>query len=67
MLRDEFVGLASRLGFVFRYYEYRPPLGKNKSPLQVAYTTKSKQVIRWMEEVGSIKDGILNVTDIGKC
>src|SRR3972149_10764963 len=55
-LRDEFVSLAGRLGFSLRSYAYLPPNGKNKAPLQVAYTTQSKQVIRWMEEVGSIKD-----------
>jgi intein/homing endonuclease len=55
-LRDGFVDLANRIGFKFRTYEYLPPNGKNKSPLQVAYTTQSKQVVRWMDEVGSIKD-----------
>lgn len=55
-LRDDFVSLAGRLGFSFRTYAYLPPKGKNKSPLQVAYTTQRKQVIRWMGEVGSIKD-----------
>lgn len=55
-LRDEFVRLVSKLGFSFRAYAYLPPRGKNKTPLQVAYTTQTKQVIRWMEEVGSIKD-----------
>jgi intein/homing endonuclease len=55
-LRDGFVVLASRIGFKFRTYSYLPPNGKNKFPLQVAYTTRSQQVIRWMEEVGSIKD-----------
>jgi hypothetical protein len=58
-LRDEFVGLAGRLGFLLRSSEYLPPRGKNKSPLKVAYTTRSGQVIRWMEEVGSIKDAHL--------
>jgi hypothetical protein len=55
-LRDGFMDLAKRLGFEFRSYSYLPPNGKNKAPLQVAYTTRSKQVIRWMVEVGSIKD-----------
>jgi intein/homing endonuclease len=55
-LRNEFVSLAGRLGFSFRTYAYLPPKGKNKSPLQVAYTTQRKQVVRWMEEIGSIKD-----------
>lgn len=55
-LRDGFVDLADRIGFKFRVYSYLPPNGKNKSPLQVAYTTRSQQVIHWMEEVGSIKD-----------
>jgi len=55
-LRDDFVYLASRLGFSFRSYTYLPPRGKNKAPLQVAYTTQTKQVVRWMEEIGSIKD-----------
>lgn len=55
-LRDGFVDLASEIGFKFRSYAYMPPNGKNKSPLHVAYTTQSKQVIRWMEEIGSIKD-----------
>lgn len=55
-LRNEFAGLAGRLGFAFRAYAYLPPLGKNKAPLQVAYTTQRKQAVRWMEEIGSIKD-----------
>jgi len=55
-LRDDFVYLAGRLGFLFRSYLYLPPRGKNKAPLQVAYTTQTKQVVRWMEEIGSIKD-----------
>jgi intein/homing endonuclease len=54
-LRDDFVQLVGRLGFSFRSYTYLPPKGRNKAPLQVAYTTKAKQVIRWMEEIGSIK------------
>lgn len=58
-LRNEFVILAGRLGFSFRIYSYLPPYGKNKAPLQVAYTTQRKQVIRWMEEIGSIKDAHL--------
>jgi len=56
-LRDGFADLTGRIGFEFRTNEYLPPKGKNKSPLQVAYTTLSQQVIRWMEEVVSIKDG----------
>jgi intein/homing endonuclease len=55
-LRDDFIHLAGRLGFSFRSYAYLPPRGKNKAPLQVAYTTQTKQVVRWMEEIGSIKD-----------
>jgi len=55
-LRDDFIDLASRLGFSFRSYAYLPPRGKNKAPLQVAYTTQTKQVVGWMEEIGSIKD-----------
>jgi hypothetical protein len=55
-LRDGFLTLVSRLGFSFRAHAYLPPNGKNKSPLQVAYTTQRKQVVRWMEEAGSIKD-----------
>jgi len=55
-LRDDFVYLADRLGFSFRLYEYLPPRGKNKAPLQVAYTTRTSQCVRWMKEVGSIKD-----------
>jgi len=55
-LRDDFVHLGGRLGFSFRSYAYLPPRGKNKAPLQVAYTTQTKQVVRWMEEIGSIKD-----------
>lgn len=58
-LRNEFVSLAGRLGFSFRVYSYLPPDGKNKAPLQVAYTTQRKQVVRWMEEIGSIKDAHL--------
>jgi intein/homing endonuclease len=55
-LRDDFIHLTSWLGFSFRSYAYLPPKGKNKAPLQVAYTTQTKQVIRWMEDIGSIKD-----------
>jgi len=55
-LRDDFVSLAGRFGFSFRSYAYLPPKGKNKAPLRVAYTTQTKQVVRWMEEIGSIKD-----------
>jgi len=55
-LRDDFIHLAGRLCFTFRSYTYLPPRGKNKAPLQVAYTTQTKQVVRWMEEIGSIKD-----------
>lgn len=55
-LRDDFRQLVGRLGFSFRSYEYLPPRGKNKAPLQVAYTTQAGQVVRWMEEIGSIKD-----------
>ena len=55
-LRDGFTNLADKLEFKFRTYEYMPPNGKNKSPLHVAYTTRSQQVIHWMEEIGSIKD-----------
>jgi len=55
-LRGDFICLAGRLGFSFRSYTYLPPRGKNKAPLQVAYTTQRKQVVRWMEEIGSIKD-----------
>ena len=55
-LRDDFVYLAGQLGFSFRSYEYLPPRGKNKAPLQVAYTTRTGQCVRWMEEIGSIKD-----------
>ncbi len=55
-LRDDFIYLTSQLGFSFRFYAYLPPRGKNKAPLQVAYTTQTRQVVRWMEEIGSIKD-----------
>jgi intein/homing endonuclease len=55
-LRDDFVSLVRKLGFSFRAYEYLPHRGKNKTPLQVAYTTQTKQVVRWMEEIDSIKD-----------
>jgi len=55
-LRDDFIRLAFQLGFSFRSYTYLPPRGKNKAPLQVAYTTQTRQVVRWMEEIGSIKD-----------
>jgi len=55
-LRNDFVHLADLLGFSLHSYEYLPPRGKNKAPLQVAYTTRTKQVVRWMEEIGSIKD-----------
>jgi len=54
-LRDDFIHLTSQLGFSFRSYTYLPPRGKNKAPLQVAYTTQRKQVDRWMQEIGSIK------------
>lgn len=55
-LRDDFVYLASKLEFSFIKYTYIPPRGKNKAPLHVAYTTQTKQSVRWMEEIGSIKD-----------
>jgi len=55
-LRDDFIHLTGQLGFTFRSYTYLPPRGKNKAPLQVAYTTQTKQVVRWMEEIGSIKN-----------
>ena len=55
-LRDDFVYLAGQLGFSLHSYEYLPPRGKNKAPLQVAYTTRTSQCVRWMEEIGSIKD-----------
>lgn len=55
-LRDDFVYLAGKLGFSFIRYTYLPPRGKNKAPLQVAYTTRTGQCVRWMEEIGSIKD-----------
>jgi intein/homing endonuclease len=54
-LRDDFIHLTSQLGFSFRSYTYLPPRGKNKAPLQVAYTTQRRQVDRWMQEIGSIK------------
>jgi len=55
-LRDDFVYPAGRLGFSFRSYECISLRGENKAPLQVAYTTQSGQCIRWMKEVGSLKD-----------
>jgi len=55
-LRDDFLDLVGRLGFSFRSYAYLPPRGKNKAPLQAAYTTQTKQVVRWMEEISSTKD-----------
>jgi len=58
-LRDDFIRLTFQLGFSFRSYTYLPPRGKNKAPLQVAYTTQTKQVVRWMGEIGSIKDSHL--------
>jgi intein/homing endonuclease len=55
-LRDDFVYLTGRLGFSSRSYECISLRGENKAPLQVADTTQSGQCIRWMEEVGSLKD-----------
>jgi intein/homing endonuclease len=42
-LRDQFIYLASELGFSFYSYTYLPPRGKNKAPLQVAYMVQTKQ------------------------
>jgi len=45
-LRDDFIYLASRLGFSFRSYKYLPLRGKNKAPLHVADTTQKTQAVR---------------------
>ena len=55
-LRDGFVKLATRLGFDFHTYSYIHGAGHNKVPLNVACLGKRDQVLRWMTEVGSLKD-----------
>lgn len=55
-LRDGFVLLASQLGFVFHGYSYVHHGGHNKLSLHLAYLGRQPQVLRWMEEVGSICD-----------
>ena len=55
-LRDGFVGLAARLGFDFHAYSYNHKGGHNKVPLNVACLSRKAEVLRWMVEVGSLKD-----------
>jgi hypothetical protein len=55
-LRDGFISLAAKLGFVFRAYSYSHSSGHNKVPLNVAYLGRRTEVMRWMTEVGSLKD-----------
>ncbi len=55
-LRDGFIELARRLGFNFRGYSYVHHGGHNKLPLHLAYLGSRAEVIRWMEQVGSISD-----------
>jgi LAGLIDADG-like domain len=55
-LRDGFIKLATKLGFEFRAYSYSHASGHNKVPLNLAYLGKRNEVLRWMGEVGSLKD-----------
>jgi intein/homing endonuclease len=55
-LRDGFVSLAAKLGFDFHRYSYVHRSGHNKVPLSIAYLGKRDEVLRWMREVGSLKD-----------
>ena len=55
-LRNDFVTLASDLGFEHRCYSYTHRGGHNKLPLHTAYLGRQTEVKRWMEEVGSICD-----------
>jgi len=54
ILRDDFVSLASELGFEFRRYSYFHHGGHNKLPLYTAYLGKQPQVTRWMNQIGSM-------------
>jgi hypothetical protein len=54
--RDGFIELARRLGYQFRAYSYIHHGGHNKLPLHLAYLGTRHEVIRWMEQVGSISD-----------
>lgn len=58
-LRDGFVSLALRLGFVFHCYSYFHRHGRNKVPLNVAAIGRRVEVTRWMEQIGSMSDGHL--------
>jgi len=55
-LRDGFISLARRLGFDFRAYSYSHSSGHNKVPLNLACIGKRAEVLRWMLEVGSLRD-----------
>lgn len=72
--RDGFIDLASRLGFEFRAYSYVHHGGHNKLPLHLAYLGMRAEVVRWMEQVGSISDThnrrfrrwVLNIGEISR-
>lgn len=55
-LRDGFIRLAARLGFDFHAYSCVHSGGHNKVPLNLAYLGRRAEVLRWMLEVGSLKD-----------
>lgn len=55
-LRNDFVSLASDVGFEFRCYSYTHLGGHNKLPLHTAYLGRQTDVRRWMKEIGSICD-----------
>lgn len=54
--RNGFIALAERLGFQFRRYSYLHRGGHNKLRLHTAYLETQREVLRWMETVGSISD-----------
>lgn len=54
--RDGFIELAERLGFHFRAYSCIHNGGHNKLGLHTAYIGNRKDVLRWMETIGSIGD-----------
>lgn len=55
-LRDGFIRLSAKVGFDFHAYSYSHRYGHNKVPLNVAYLGSRPEVLRWMTQVGSIKD-----------
>lgn len=54
--RDGFVELAAKLGFGFHSYSYPHRTGHNILPLNTAYIGNRREVVQWMETVGSISD-----------